>query len=131
MAFTGSSVNGLSKRQEVITLVNATTVFSSAIDFLHLRRRFPQNVVTVLIQASAVSGTNVDVNLYGSDTLAGTTKRLLEANFVTALTDGTEAIATFDAGAQPWPYYFFRFETDADETANTVTVTILSPGTEI
>lgn len=130
MAFTKSTENGFLKAVEVVTLGNATTVYSSVLDTLRVRRRFAQNVFTVTLQASAVSGTNVDISLYGSDTEAGTVKRLVTANIVTALTDTTEAVAYIDVGAKPWPYYFLSFLSDADETANTVTVTILAPPLE-
>lgn len=125
MAFTKTSVGDALNAVEVVTLGDTTTVYSSAITRMNLRP--VGSVIIILLQASAVTGTNVDINLYGSDTEAGTVKRLITTDLVTALADTTEAIAYVTVSDKPWPYLFLSFLSDADETLNTVTVTIIAP----
>ena len=74
--------------------------------------------------ASAVSGTNLDIGLYGSIDEAGTTKTLLLDAVVADLTATGMAYGVVDLNAYPAGYYFLGWTADANESANTITVEV-------
>lgn len=112
-------------KEETITLPSATgTEYSSLIDFLdHVLRANHNGYIEITATVSTVSGTNIDVALYGSFTSAGTTKtQLLDAPVADF---GTSASAATNVGSvnlklYPYPYYWLGHTVDADEDANTI-----------
>lgn len=77
--------------------------------------------------ASAVTGTNLDIALYGADTPTGT-KRLLKDAIVADITDTTLAVINHELKANGWaPYFFLGWTVDTDESANTIAVTVVIP----
>jgi hypothetical protein len=110
---------------ETYTLPGSATVgYSSVIrelspDFSKLNR-----YVTFTFNVSAVSGTNVDIALYGSSDAAGTSKALLKDAVVADITATGEVAGVVDLNAYPAPYYFLGWTTDADEDANTIAVKV-------
>lgn len=129
MAWTTSKPNGVAKSvtlasEKNVTLpASATTEYSSVIDFLELDPSKANRNVTVSVKASAVSGTNLDIGLYGSDSATGTFSLLLDA-VVADVTDGTAKVAVVDLNAYPAPFYKIGWTSDADESANTVDVNL-------
>lgn len=101
---------------------SATIGYSSVIDFMAPGSQ-PNRYVSVLAVASAVSGTNLDIAIYGAMTPTGT-KFLLKDAVVTDLTNGVHYGGVIDLNAYPAPYYFISWTADADESANTITVSV-------
>lgn len=127
MAFTKDSTNGYLVASEAKTLpASATTEYSSEIDFLKYRHAGNNNqYCTFVITLSGVSGTNVDFALYGAYASGGTKFLLKDALIADQTAAGTVA-GTIDIKAYPAPYYYVAWTADADESANTVTVRVLS-----
>lgn len=127
MAWSQSS-NGsrVALSSETKTLPSSATVgYSSVLPAgIEPNKATATNTITVTAQASAVSGTNLDIALYGSDTKAGTTKFLLKDALVADLTDTTLTVGTVDLNSYPALYYFIGWTADADESANTISVKI-------
>ena len=73
--------------------------------------------------ASAVTGTNLDIALYGAKTIGGT-KYLLVDTVVTDITDTTPAIGILDMQAYPAPYYYISVTGDNAETGNTLRIDV-------
>lgn len=124
MSFVQSSINGFLIAEETYTLpASATIGYSSVIDFLKWRYKGNQNeYATFKFNASAVTGTNLDIALYGSDSLAGTVKYLLKDAVVADIAATGTVAGTIDIKAYPAPYYFLAWTADVDESANTITV---------
>lgn len=126
MAWAETSVGVGSVLTETSTLPSsATTEYSSEIDNNNIKPNLANNnkYISGTIQASAVSGTNLDIGLYGAHSSGGT-KFLLKDAIVADITDGTLAVFTEDINALPAPFYYIGWTSDADESANTVTVSI-------
>ena len=67
MAFTKTSANGKTVYQETYTLpASATIGYSTEIDFLKFDASLANKNVAVILNASAVSGTNLDISLHGT-----------------------------------------------------------------
>jgi hypothetical protein len=80
--------------------------------------------VSWLIEATAVAGTNIDIDLYGAHTSGGT-KFLLKSNLVTALATGALAKgAVIDMKAYPASFYYVAWTTDANNSANKISVSV-------
>jgi len=128
MAFTKQSINGFLVANETYTLPSsATTEYSSVIDFLKWRYKGNQNeYATFTFNASAVSGTNLDIALYGSNTEAGTVKYLLKDAVVADITATGTVAGVIDIKAYPAPYYFLAWTADGDESANTIAVGVIT-----
>jgi hypothetical protein len=95
------------------------------IDWINHNHKTNTNRATIVCHPSAVSGTNLDIKLYGSDTAAGTTKYLLLDAVVADLTADDTAIAgVVDLNAYPAPYYFISWTADGDESANTMQIDV-------
>lgn len=129
MAWTQSSV-GANKN---ITLLSesytapssATTEYSTVIKEISPDLSKNNRYVTFSLNASAVSGTNFDIALYGSDTEAGTTKFLLKDALVADITATGWVTGLIDLNAYPAAYYFVAWTADADEDANTISVKVM------
>lgn len=134
MAWTKTTVNGVLVATETVSLpASATRVSSSEIDFIPLTARTVNRYVTINATASAVAGTNVDIELHGyatSGTAVSTTVYLLK-DAPGSISDVTNAAksqsASFDIQAYPAAYYRLVGLADADETGNTITFTVIVP----
>jgi hypothetical protein len=108
---------------------SATIGYSSVIDFLPaLNREAAHEYATILCHTSAITGTNVDIALYGSSDSAGTDKYLLvDAPVADLAKSGSvyDQAGVIDLKAYTAPYYFIGWTSDADEHLNTITVTIM------
>lgn len=104
---------------------SATREYSSVIEEFY--PNIPQRAnryIMVGLNPSAVSGTNLDIALYGSTDRDGTTKVLLVDAIVADITATGWVFGQVDLNAYPFPYYFIAWTPDADESANTIQVLI-------
>lgn len=126
MAFTQKTENRMLVAEETKTLPSsATTEYSSEIDFLRFRDLSKEHeYVTFVINPSGVSGTNLDIALYGANESGGT-KFLLKDALVADITAAGAVASVIDLKAYPAPYYYVAWTSDADESANTITVTVI------
>ena len=111
-----------------ITLPSSATIgYTPVIEFLGIRKDTEKKYVTIVATASAVSGTNVDLSLYGSLTATGEKFLLLDLNSIVAdITNSAKTKAgVLDINAYPAPYYYLAHTTDADESANTITYSVI------
>ena len=120
--------NGYTSYTETITLpASATSGYSSEINFLEADPDNATKKVMVVANASAVSGTNLDLSLIGhwtSGTAGGSMVTLVDA-YIADITATGNNIDVLDVNSYPMPYYMLKHITDADESANTITYTIL------
>tara|TARA_R100001082_G_C4278200_1_gene122718 strand:+ start:175 stop:615 length:441 start_codon:yes stop_codon:yes gene_type:complete len=125
MAFTKTSANGKTVYQETYTLpASATIGYSTEIDFLKFDSSLANKNVTVILNASAVSGTNLDISLHGTWE-AGGSKTTLVDGFIADITATGNNVDILDLNAYPMPYYYVGWTADADESANTITLTCI------
>ena len=128
MAWSKTSANGFSVYTEEITLPSsATTEYSSEIDFLAPNPKTTNRNVIVVANASAVSGTNLDISLQGgwvTGTAGGSMVQLVDG-FIGDISATGNNIDILDLNAYPSPYYRIAHLSDADESANTITYTIM------
>lgn len=121
------TVNGMLVATEVVTLpASATIGYTSEIDFLKAVDDSAR-YISIRCTASAITGTNVDVSLLGTDTSAGTKFTLLDAPVADITNSAKTAGAAVNLAAYPAPYYYIGLTADADESANTMTVVIMVP----
>lgn len=125
MAFDNESIgkenNVLLQKEEGVALPgSATTEYSSALD-LEMDPEKQDRFVTIGVQASAVSGTNLDIGLYG-DFEEGGSKVLLKDAIVADVTDGTFAAGQVDLNEYPARKYYVGWTADGDESSNTIDV---------
>ena len=132
MAWTRSTINYLPVYSETYTLpASATTEYSSVISRFRPTADNTNRYVQFQFKASAVTGTNLDIALYGSDTSAGTVKYLLKDAVVADITDATTVAGLLDINAYPAPYYFLAWTADVNESANTLTVKVIATSEDI
>ena len=126
MSFVNRTANLFGRIYELLTLVDTATVYSSVISAIKVRQekgRPEKQYVTFSFQASAVTGTNLDIALVGSDTLSGS-KFLLKDVVVADITDGTIVAGVIDVQAYPASFYWIRVITDGDEQLNTLAINV-------
>lgn len=128
MAWTNTSRKNVLIKRETYTLPgSATTGYSSVIPDLLPNLANETRSITVVCTASAISGTNIDVSLYGSADEAGTVKyQLLDAVVADVTNSAKIKVGTVDLNDYPAPYYFIGWLADTNESANTVTVEIFA-----
>ena len=102
---------------------SATTEYSSVIDFVEPNFEKAERKVSFGFNASAVSGTNLDIGLYGAASPTGTKTLLLDA-VVTDITATGLVRGIVDLNDYPSAYYFLGWTSDADESANTIDLEI-------
>jgi len=127
MAWTKTTANKLLLMSESYTLPSsATTGYSTVIKEVGPDSSKETQNVTFTFLTSALSTGNLDMQLWGSDTEAGTTKFLLKDTIVTDIVngDGTSA-CVIDLNDYPAPYYFIGWLAAGDEDANTITVKVM------
>jgi hypothetical protein len=126
MAFTKTSANGKTVYQETYTLpASATIGYSTEIDFFKFDPKVANKNVTVVLNASAVSGTNLDVSLHGTWEEGGSKVALVSDALVADITATGNNVDILDLNAYPMPYYYIAWTADADESANTITLTCI------
>tara|TARA_R110001583_G_scaffold38498_6_gene124417 strand:- start:3497 stop:3940 length:444 start_codon:yes stop_codon:yes gene_type:complete len=126
MAFTKTSANGKTVYQESYTLpASATIGYSTEIDFFSFDPKIANKNVTVVLNASAVSGTNLDISLYGTWEAGGSKVTLVSDALVADITATGNNVDILDLNAYPMPYYYIGWTADADESANTITLTCI------
>ncbi len=110
---------------ETYTLPSTGTGYSSEIDFIRLGIYGGLRYVRFAFNASTVSGANLDIALYGAYDSGGTKIKLLESLVPDITATGEVATSTaIDMSAYPMPFYYAGWEVDADESANTMDVTL-------
>ena len=130
MAWTKKTVNDMLLASEVsISLpTGSTRGYSSEIDFLKLPLNGNNRYVTFVLTPSAVSGTNLDIELYAAWESGGTKVLLKDAPVADLTADATAVAGVVDLAAYPAPYYYLAWLTDADEQANTIDVRVMAKG---
>jgi hypothetical protein len=127
---TNNTRNNVHYREELsISLPNATgTGYSSVIDFLdYVVNGHNRGYIEFVATVSTVSGTNIDIALYGSYTETGTKYLLADAIVADFTTGGAATKAGSVALYQyPFPYYFIAHTVDANESANNISYYITS-----
>ena len=101
--------------------------YTTVIDAIKIRQgndRPETQRITFTFDATAVTGSNLDVALYGSNDRAGTDKYLLKDILVADITATGIAIGIFDLQLYPAPFYFISVIGDNAETGNTLALTI-------
>ena len=126
MAFTKTSANGKTVYQEAYTLPSSATLeYSSEIDFFSFDSSLANKKVAVILNASAVSGSNLDISLYGTWEAGGSKVTLVSDTLVTDIAATGNNVDILDLNAYPMPYYYIGWTADADESANTITLTCI------
>ena len=126
MAFTKTSANGKTVYQETYTLpASATIGYSSEIDFFKFDPKLASKNVTIVLNASAVSGTNLDISLHGAWEAGGSKVTLVSDALVADITATGNNVDILDLNSYPMPYYYVAWTADADESANTITLTCI------
>ena len=126
MAFTKTSANGKAVYQESYTLpASATIGYSTEIDFFSFDPKLANKNVTVVLNASAVSGTNLDISLHGAWEKGGSKVTLVSDALVADITATGNNVDILDLNSYPMPYYYVAWTADADESANTITLTCI------
>ena len=126
MAFTKTSANGKTVYQETYTLpASATIGYSTEIDFLKFDASLANKNVAVILNASAVSGTNLDISLHGTWEEGGSKVTLVSDALVADITATGNNVDILDLNTVPMPYYYIGWTADADESANTITLTCI------
>mgnify|MGYP001496358118 CR=1 FL=1 len=105
----------------VITTIitNSTTAantFTPVIGFADYSNKAVRKI-TIFVEATTLTGTNLDFSLYGSDTEDGAVKYLLLDAPVADLTTGVAGVGIVDLNLYPAPFYFIGVLPDTDESA--------------
>ena len=103
---------------------SATTEYSSVIKDFQVDGNQVSRYVTFTLNASAVTGTNLDIALYGASTEAGS-KYLLKDAIVADITATGIVAGIHDLNLYPAPYYFIAWTSDVDESANTIDLEVI------
>ena len=125
---TKSVVNGVNVYTQTVSALpgDTTETYSEVIKGFTPNLKNESRNVTIVCTPSAVSGTNIDIALYGSKTEAGTSKFLLKDAVVADLTVDAKAVAgVVDLNDYPAPYYFISFICDTDESANSMVIDVI------
>lgn len=124
MAWTSKTRNGMGGKQEILAGAATGTSYSSVIDFLKPKGDGKNRYVALSVLASAITGTDIDIFLYGSLDSAGTVKTVLLDCLDMSQGTAVSGVKIFDLEAYPYPYYFISQTVQASEAANTLTVNI-------
>ena len=124
MSWSKKTANKVGRLTETYTLPSsATTEYSTVLTEVRPRRDGTEQNVTFVFNASAVSGTNLDIALYGADKSGGT-KFLLKDAVVADITATGANAGVVDINAYPASVYYLAWTADANESANTITVDV-------
>lgn len=121
----GTKKRNLGILQETYTLpASAINGYSTEIDHVGPNLTNNNRWITASFNASAVSGSNLDIQLYGAMTTGGT-KFLLKDTLVTDIAATGTVAALIDLNAYPAPFYYLSWLADANESANTIDVKVM------
>ena len=98
--------------------------FSSIITDFGPNMRNQNRYITIALNPSAITGTNLDIGLYGSWTRTGDKVLLLDAVVADLTADDTWVTGQADLNRYPFPYYWIRWLADVDESANEIEVVV-------
>jgi hypothetical protein len=126
--------NDLGRVQQVfdLAIAGAAQGFTSVIKAIKVRSKSlvigdggsNGQYVSFSFTPSAVTGTNLDIALYGADTIDGD-KSLLLADIVAVLeNDGVRITGIIDVQQYPSAFYFISVTGDNAETGNTMLIAI-------
>lgn len=120
--------NGIPQHKMVGQSLPSTvkTEYSSEIDFIKPNMDEANQWVAFIGYVSALSGTDIDVNLYGACTSGGD-KYILKTNIIPQITDTSVFIGIFDMNLYPSPYYYLSHTNQASESGNTITYRVILP----
>lgn len=127
MSFVNRTANDLGYLTETKTLpASATIGYSSEINAIKVKPRKKQagQYVNFVFTPSAITGTNLDIALYGAMTAGGTKFLLLDALVADLTVDGQAVAGVIDVQAYPAPFYYVAWTADVNESANTIKVEI-------
>ncbi len=127
MSMTKSRVNNVDVFTQTVSALpgDTTETFSEVIKGFVPNLKNESRNITIVCTPSAVTGTNIDIKLYGSKTEAGTSKFLLKDAVVADLTDGTAVAGVVDLNDYPAAFYFVSFTCDGDESANSMVIDVM------
>ena len=124
--WTKSTANKMLLAKETYVLPSSATIgYSSVIDFLIPDAEHANKKVLITFNVTALSGTNLDMALYGSDSIGGTKVLLLDAIVADITVTGANPVI-LDLNAYPAPYYYLAWTADQDEKANSIAVKIMT-----
>ena len=125
MAWDQKTVKDMLVATETVTLPSSGTGYSSEITFIRMGTYGGLRTVRFALNASAVSGTNLDIALYGAYESGGTKVELVDPLVADITATGEVASSTaLDMWLYPFPIYYIGWTVDADESANTIGVTL-------
>lgn len=106
---------------------SAIIKYSSEIDFIRPNLEYENQWVAFIAHPSAISGTNLDIALYGAYESGGTKVLLKDAIIADLTVDDTPVVGLVDMNLYPCPYYYIGVTADGDESANTISYRIIVP----
>jgi hypothetical protein len=129
MSWTSTGVTGKKRNitllEETFTLpASATIGYSTVIDDFGPNLDNNNRWISASFNASAVTGTNLDIALYGASSDGGT-KFLLKDAVVADITATGTVAGLIDLNAYPAAFYYLAWTADVDESANTITVKVM------
>ena len=129
MAWTPNTQNDVPMYEELlITLPSRdTTEYSSEIDFIRPNLEYENQWVAFIAHPSAITGTNLDIALYGAWESAGTKVLLKDAIIADLTADDTPVVGLVDMNLYPCPYYYIAHTADGDEHLNTISYRVILP----
>lgn len=130
MAWTPTSITGNLRNililEETYTLpASAITGYSSVIDGFGPNMTNNNRYIAVTFLTSALSGSNLDMSLYGATKVGGTKVQLLDV-IVADISNGDGIVAgLIDLNAYPAGVYYLAWLADTNEAANTIAVQVM------
>lgn len=123
MPWNKRSENGMLVADFTMALGSAATVYTDPIDFIDLGAN-NEKYITAMAVPSATPGAVIDYDLYGSTSYNGTVQKLQDD----VIPDSNAfTLATFNIKSKPAPYYKVAATTTTNESAKTVTITVIVP----
>ena len=129
MAWTPNTQNDVPVYEELLITLpsSATTEYSSEIDFIRPNLEYEHQWVAFIAHPSAITGTNLDIALYGAWESAGTKVLLKDAIIADLTADDTPVVGLVDMNLYPCPYYYIAHTADGDEHLNTISYRVILP----
>lgn len=127
MAWTKRSNKGVAFLDETYTLPSsAVREYSSVIVEMLPDPKRQNRYISVAMYPSAITGSDLDIALYGSVDRSGTDKfQLVDAVLTDLTVDATWVVGLIDLNAYPAPFYFLAWLPDVNESANTIRVIVM------
>lgn len=124
MSWLNKTGNGVGYKQETFDLSVAGNGqgFGSVINFIKLKFNQATQYVTFAFDITTITGTNVDVAIYGAFKAGGTKFLLTDA--IVADLKSSDLACTLNMLAIPAPVYYLSFIGDNAETGNSIVVRV-------